>query len=215
MNPYYDHKGITIYHGDCRDILSKLPRVDFCFTDPPYNVGKDYGTWNDSMPEGEYLEFTEGWLMKLPKTNAIFVPTKHILFYWTVLGVEYHQVVLSFSPRGAIRYGFSNQFSSILTNAIPSTPVENVWHNCQSRALGWFFKENDCGHPGYTSKDISFRAVKNLSRNGDAILDPFMGSGTTLVAAKELGRKAIGIEIEEKYCEIAAKRLSQEVFDFG
>jgi site-specific DNA-methyltransferase (adenine-specific) len=70
-------------------------------------------------------------------------------------------------------------------------------------------------HP--TPKPVSLPAhfIALHSRENDLILDPFMGAGTTLRAAKDLGRKAIGIEIEEKYCEIAAKRLSQEVFDFG
>ena len=69
-------------------------------------------------------------------------------------------------------------------------------------------------HPTQKPVRLMRELVGLFSSPGQVVLDPFMGSGTTLVAAKKLGRKAIGIEIEEKYCEIAAKRLSQEVFDF-
>jgi DNA modification methylase len=71
--------------------------------------------------------------------------------------------------------------------------------------------ESGFGHPSPKLECLMYWLVEELSAPGDVVLDPFMGSGTTLVAAKRLGCRAIGIEIEERYCEIAAKRLGQEV----
>ena len=76
-------------------------------------------------------------------------------------------------------------------------------------------RRQDSNHPTQKPIDLMVWLVKTFSNHNTTIIDPFMGSGTTLLAAKQLNRQAIGIEIEEKYCEIAAQRLSQEVFDFS
>jgi DNA modification methylase len=215
MKPYYeDSRGITIYHGDCLDVLPDL-RADMVWTDPPYNVGKDYGTYKDNLPDDEYLAWCERWIGMCKQATgnrmAVYTPAKYMREYWWMLGKGYQQIALTYSPEGAIRYGLINQFSSILINIAPVGRVKNVWHNCQIPGLGWFFRENDYGHPGYTSEDVTKRVIATFTQPSDTILDPFCGSGTTLAMAKLLGRKAIGIERNERYIDIAIKRLMQEV----
>ena len=206
---------VTLYLGDCLDILPTLEAgsVDFAWTDPPYNVGKDYGTARDDYPDDEYLAMTALWTDELKRISdnklCVYTPMKYMLEYWNILGKDYKQIILSYSPEGAFRYGFVNQHSSLLTNVKPIKKTKNVWHNCQMTGLGYFFKENNYNHPGYTSLDINKRVISSFTHPGQTIIDPFAGSGTTLVAAIQLGRKAIGIEIDETYYEIAKKRIRQ------
>jgi site-specific DNA-methyltransferase (adenine-specific) len=102
----------------------------------------------------------------------------------------------------------------VLFRGKPVIKYSNHWSDIRLKGEGYFFRENTFEHPGYTPYHIGFRLVDLISSAADTVLDPFCGTGSTLCAAKQLGRKAIGIDIEERYCEIAAKRLSQEVFEF-
>lgn len=210
MQPYYEDEAVTLYCGDCREVLP-LVSGDFCWTDPPYNVGKDYGVWNDSLPDADYLTFCGEWLSMVKSSCAavaVYVPQKWLPEYWRMLGSDYRQIVVTVTAAGAIRYGFSNQYVSILTNAKPSKVVQNWWHGISLPTDGYFFKEHTYDHPGYTSGQLTSRVIQDIGTPG-VIIDPFSGTGTTLVAAKRLGRKAIGVELNERYCEIAARRLSQ------
>ncbi len=207
--PYYDKGGITIYHADCRDILPLLEPggVDLVLTDPPYGLGDKWNggaggaksSWR--IPQTEAKAFDMTTVAGLPQ----LLPTCNELIVW---GGNYYP----FPPSRCWLVWDKKQPDTWTTGQ-----AELAWTNldrpirtfrlCQAEA------HTEMGHKWHpTQKPLSLMkwCLKWTACNG-LILDPFMGSGTTLRAAKDLGRKAIGIELEEKYCEIAAKRLAQEV----
>lgn len=228
MKPYYEHAGIVIYHGDAKDVLPRIEKssVDIVLTDPPYGIGFKY--------DGEFTDTIEGyaaWLWpilelaesRLSPTGsmAVFQSAKWAIKWAGWFPRDYRLI--------AIPKKFVQMNTAIVTWAtdyvlwwqmIESPRGHQEWQ--PEPARDWFVSSDCCiprtgpekGHPCPRPPDMMQYLIKILVPPGYLILDPFAGSGTTLVAAKQLGRKAIGIEIEEKYCEIAAKRLSQEVFEF-
>jgi DNA modification methylase len=210
MKPYYEHAGITIYHGDCRDILPSLPKVDLVLTDPPYGVGCNYGLFIDT-PENvrSLVSSTIPFCISISKRTILTCATRQIGLYpeptwilcWLNRAGSYANPWGFTCWQPILCYGKD----PYLENRKGSRP-DVIEHSETSEKF-----DHPCPKPiGFWKKVVARGSVLQT----DTILDPFMGSGTTLVAAKDLGRRAIGIEIEEKYCEIAAKRLSQEVFDF-
>ena len=221
MTPYYNHAGITIYHGDCRDILPHLEPVDLVLTDPPYgiNVGNNQSgkeTRSGLTVKGKYASYED-----TPENyRLIIVPA-----ITEALGKAKRGVVFGFPPNifflpppsvigglfvpagcGRNSWGWTNFMPVLFYGCAP-----NLDKGAKPTAIRTTDSGEKSDHP--TPKPLKWLTwlVSLASTLPDTILDPFMGSGTTLVAAKHLGRKAIGIEIEEKYCEMAAKRLAQEV----
>jgi DNA modification methylase len=207
--PYYQDDAVTIYHGDCREIVPTLGKFDLLLTDPPYGIGadnqarilsrvklarpKDYGGSN--------------WDTKPPKPWVLQMLIDH--------------------ARNAIIWG-GNYFELPPCNGPLVWDKENTgdfadgeqaWNNlgCALRIKrhlwnGMIRKGNeDRFHPTQKPVEVMLWCISLAGDEAQTILDPFAGSGTTGRAAKDLGRKATLIELEERYCEIAAKRMAQEV----
>lgn len=217
MKPYYQDSAITIYHADCRDILPELPKVDLVLTDPPYGIGiENHGQVGrnrtsivgDSDMEVGIDLLTWAEINNLP-TIVFASPRKPWPGEWRNLIV--------WDKGGAVGGGgdldtclkLSWELIQVRKNKfINGSRDVSVWRYVVTQRD---FEYHTCQKPIY----IVSRLIDMFSLNADLILDPFMGSGTTLRAAKNLGRKAIGIEIEEKYCEIAAKRMAQTVMELN
>lgn len=219
MKPYYDDgKGIVIYHGDCREILPTLPKVDLVLTDPPYGIGMHNGQGRGGRSgfyaRRENVRFYEGdWDHKRPEPETItaLLSCGPISIIW---GGQYFCDVLPINGKWLV---WDKE------NTMPSySDCELAWTNLCGVSVkkftvsgnGLMAKETDRFHPTQKPLDLMMWCL-SFAPKAETILDPFMGSGTTLRAAKDLGRKAIGIEIEERYCEIAARRLAQEVLQFA
>lgn len=205
MTPYYQDDSVTIYHGDCRDILPTLDPVDLVLTDPPYGIGKDGEKQSTGKHGGRKAYEFLGWDKERPSK-------------------EVFDLILSAAPKHIIWGG--NYFADFL----PAEMKWLVWDkgqriNQSDGELAWTslggalrimtlnrveLMTDGAQHP--TQKPLKLISwCIQIAGEIKNIIDPFMGSGTTLRAAKDMGRKAIGIELEERYCEIAAKRMCQEV----
>jgi len=204
--------GQTIFHGDCREILTELPKENFAIiSDPPYGMnwrfngqgsGKNAGGGKSSRFKGSRIaeddtEFDPSWMAEYPK--AVIWGMQHYphklkrgsVLVWVKKYPEAFGTFLSDGDLAWIKGGCGVYCSPVINPA--SFQSERV-------------------HPTQKPVDLMVWCIEkvNLSES-ETVLDPFMGSGTTLRACKDLGRRGIGIEIEEKYCEIAAERLRQGV----
>lgn len=202
-SPYYQDDWVTIYHGDCREILPEL-QADAVVTDPPYGIGFDYDEYDDTRSAWVAL-MDEVVPMLRAAAPFVVMPSCGIdrLGWW----YEHHTPdwLIAWhkgSPGHLSKIGF-NDWESHLVWGRPHLQMHDHF---QSRC-GF----HEPGHPCPKPIEWANWLVSRSCPIGGVVLDPFAGSGSTLVAAKSHGRRAIGIEISKRYCEIIARRCAQGV----
>lgn len=225
MTPYYDEDGITIYHGDCRDVLPSLV-ADVLITDPPFGVGlkarrarnKGAGSHEVAPASITYSDQPDEVreLIRVAIPLALSVTSRGLVFCGTRMLWDYPPAVAIGNVHlpagcGYTPWGFQTSQPILYYGADPwlADGKGNRPNGFQPQRNAYLAEPID--HPCPKPREWMSWAVVRSSRVDEIVLDPFMGSGTTLRAAKDLGRRAIGIEIEERYCEIAVQRLAQGV----
>jgi DNA modification methylase len=215
--PYYADDYVTLYHGDCREITGWLDG-DVMVTDPPYGMAlrsRRVGAFGASVIAGDDTTETRDAALGLwgDRPALVFgrwsIPrpggTRHVLIWEKGEHVGMGDLALPWKPNTEEVYVLGNGFtghrgSSVLRHLAVAGTVgradQGTRHHPTEKPLGVMRELIGKCPPG-------------------VIVDPFTGSGSTLRAAKDLGRRAIGVELSERYCEIAAERLGQEVLDFG
>ena len=217
--PYYRDDAVAIYHADCREILPLIPdkSVDLLLTDPPYNVGKDYGIYKDNLKAADYWAFAswlvgEGKRLANGNINLVLGSYGDILRGWWNLIPEAKLIVVKM---GAISRNCAKnlflQYHCVLTSVPSSIKTPDLWEDIRWPGEGYFFNEPRFGHPAMTPEALARRLASYFSPQNGINIDPFLGVGTMAIGSKIVNKKCIGTEIEEKYCEIAAKRCSQSV----
>lgn len=219
--PYYADDWVTLYHGDAREMMPE----GLVITDPPYNIGYSYDEYADKLPDADYLELLSVCLRSpsvvLHYPEGIFtvadaigqhpdelaawvyntnLPKKWRMWAWFGVRPDWRAL-----PGEYITTGRNKRISALKakghTPAHPDWWFEDIVKNVSAEKVA---------HPAQLPVDVMRRVIALTPFDGP-IVDPFAGSGTTLRAAKDLGRKAIGIELSERYCELVALRLGQEV----
>lgn len=221
MKPYFQDESCTIYHGDCRDVLPGL-EFDVVVTDPPYGIGwslgDGFGVGGHSAPiSGDDDTSARDWVRaRYPDVPTVMFGSDRMPPpIGTVATLVFAKPTIACGRIGVSLPWLRNWEPIFVCGEWPKTiPCRSsIIETSELAASGYSGYSTRAGHPHAKPLDVLYSLLQ--AAPWGAVCDPFMGSGTTLRAAKDLGRKAIGIEIEERYCEIAAKRLSQQVLSFG
>jgi site-specific DNA-methyltransferase (adenine-specific) len=229
--PYYEDELVTLYHGDARDLDLDDGSVDLLLTDPPYGMAFQSG-WTATKSAAIRSDGVRQGIRTVRQVLGHLAPSfttdMHALVFchWESWPDFYDNLCAHFTIKNALvwwkhgggmgdlRVEYAKDFEIILYG------VRSLGRELNGKRAGAVI---ECPRVPAARRHVPFEKPVELlsglvgrhSQPAELVLDPFAGSGSTLVAAKKLGRRAIGVELEERYCEIAAKRLAQGVLDFG
>ncbi len=207
--PYYQDSAVTLYLGDCREILP-LVRADAVVTDPPYGLNFKYESYEDTPERWFALMDATVPLMQNAAPFVVMPVCAQMRLGWWYAHHPPTWLIAWYkgSPGHSAAIGF-NDWEAMLCWGKPPIPMHDYFQSKCGFAGG-----NGDGHPCPKPIEWANWLVARACPEGGTVLDPFAGSGTTLESAKWSGRKAIGIELEKRYCDIAVKRLRQETLLF-
>lgn len=221
MKPYYDADGIQIYHGDCREVLPQLEKVDACLTSPPYNARKSYAcdkwpSWDDYYAflqevYGAVKATRQGWVLPFSMNDAdtgllrvpwseCQIPWKRVRLILRHPDVDDSKSLIAFPPRAEVL---------CLDDWVEENGAK-IWYVPHAKFAVTKGRSMSNGHPAAFHEKMVSEFVK-MFPSVTSLVDPFSGTGTTVWVAKKMGLRAIGVEISEQFCEMAALRLSQKV----
>lgn len=228
MKPYYQDDAVTLYHGDCRDVLPRIAgRADLVLADPPYGVQyvSSWRTRTDALrvPIAEDADLN-ALRDALPLLDQLLQEDRHAYLFAAALRIgecieaiqaqwQVKNVLIwdkgDAGTVGDLEAGYAWTWEPI----IYATKGRRALNGPRPRAIyryDWS-GTRDPVHPTVKPVGLLRWLINKSTKPGELVVDPFAGSGTTLRAAKDLGRRAIGIELEERYCHAAVQRLAQQV----
>jgi len=199
----------------CGDSLSTMSgmeddSVDIVFSDPPYNVKKDYGIFKDNLTPQEYRSWMEKIVeqsRRIARKGVVFyVGGKHTKLFFDLIP-DAHFIPVHKKAIGAMAGNYFMQYHSMFSTVKPVKKTKDLWDDIRLPGEGFYFREPRYDHPGLTSLKLTEKVLESFTLEGDLILDPFGGVGTTAVACKNMKRDCILIELNQKYLDVAQERL--------
>lgn len=214
VSPYYERDGVRLFLGDCRDVLPTLEHADSIVTDPPYGIGFKYNTHDDEREAyPELIQALVNESNRLVTSGYVFVwqAMKNCRLWseWFPSNYRIFAALKNFCQFQPTAVQYSWDPVIFWCNGTPATtPVAGMRDYHMGNTARWI-SESSNGHPCPRPVDTVQYVVDLAVEPGALVVDPFFGSGTTGEACVRSGCRVIGIELDEQYIEIAAKRLDR------